>query len=149
MDGFSHDDSVCTKVLLFAGISKQFCGFLLPARGADALHQVAHALRLVTARNVNRRNRNIVQAEGAAALGAVEVYVHVVVLVVVMAQAQFVAHAVAGIFQDMDQVCIAEGGECPEDIALVNGLDIGRKVNLTYSSSAWAMRRRLAVTFTP
>lgn len=54
------------------------------------------------------------------ALLAIEVWVLVVVDVVVVAAAQFVAHAVASVFNDMHQVLLAEGSECAEHVRLVD-----------------------------
>ena len=69
-------------------------------------------------------DRGVVQAEGAVAAFAVEVYVLVIVLgVAVVAVAQFVAHAVAAVLDDVYQMVLAEQRQCAEDARLVDRQD--------------------------
>ena len=59
------------------------------------------------------------------ALLAVEMDVEVVVLAIVVGVAEFVADTVAGVIEDMHQVCLAESLQGPENVGLVDGFEQG------------------------
>lgn len=86
----------------------------------DALDDVVHGGHLIAVGQGDEGHFGIVEAESAMALLAIEVWVLVVVDVVVVAAAQFVAHAVASVFDDMHQVLLAEGSERAEHVRLVD-----------------------------
>ena len=110
--------SSITMTPRFAGIAR--CGFF-GAFWAETLGHVVDARQLVALGQLDGGNRDVVDAERAVARFAVEVYVLVVVvLVAVVAQAEFVAHAVAAVLDDVYQVVLAEQRQGTEYTRLVN-----------------------------
>ncbi len=102
----------------FAGIAR--CGFFCALR-AEALGHVVDARQLVTLGQLDAGYGDVIDAERAVAGFAVEVYVLVViVLVAVVAQAEFVAHAVTAVLDDMYQVVLTEQRQGSEYTRLVN-----------------------------
>jgi hypothetical protein len=59
------------------------------------------------------------------ALFTVKMDMEVVILAIVVATAEFVADAVAGVVQDMDQAGFPESLQGPENIGLVDGFEGG------------------------
>ena len=62
------------------------------------------------------------KAESASALKAVEMDMNVIILPFLMAVAQFVPHAFAAVFNDMDKVRILEKSKSPGDDGFVYGI---------------------------
>ena len=98
---------------------------LLPAVRANTLNQIINSLYVKTFRNRDRRDGSVFEAEGATAFFAVEVDVDVIVFIVVVTVAEFVADAVAGVVQHVDEVRLAESLQRPEDVGFVDGFELG------------------------
>ena len=97
----------------------------LGAVGTEALGHVVDALELIAIGEDDGGDGHVVQTEGAMTALTIEMHMLVVVIVVTMvAVAEFIAHAVAAILDDVHQMVLAEEGERTEDARLVDGQNL-------------------------
>ena len=90
------------------------------ALGADSFYHVVHRIHRVSEGKFNRRDLDVMETICALAHSAVEMHMDVIVFTLFMSMAQFIPHAVAPVFDDMDQMAFLEKGESPGDYGLVD-----------------------------
>lgn len=96
----------------------------LVAVGTDTMDDIVGGGRSVAFGQVDSRERKVGEAERTVALLTIEMYMRVIALLVTVATAEFIAHATLFAINDMDDVMIAEKGECTENTTLVDGQDL-------------------------
>ena len=89
---------------------------------AHAFEDEVGALHLVAFGELHFGDGQVFEADGFAAMLAMEMHMHVVVDAVVVAVAKLVAHAVA-VFEGVDEMVLLEEREGAEDARLVDAAD--------------------------
>ena len=95
---------------------------VLLAFRTDAFENKICTLHQITIGQLNLWNGKVFEANGLAAMFAMEVNMHVVVDCVVVAVAKFIAHAFT-VFKHMDKVLLLEERQGAEDARLVDAAD--------------------------
>ena len=94
------------------------------AVGAYSFYHQVGTFLLEAFRQRYLRHVRIVETVGLLALFAIEMGVYVLIVVVVVAVTELIAHAVAAVLEDVNEVVLSKQRQRAEDARLVNGQDL-------------------------
>ena len=88
---------------------------------AFAFDDVIDGGHFISIGQVNQGDFYVVQTKGLMTMFAIEMHMNIIIVFMAVTMAQFIAHSISSVFDDMDEMMLLEEIESTEDTRLING----------------------------